>query len=221
MFVSISDSKGNAIKKTQTTDTLKLGNISGTKAFSYAIEKENIKASGSWELKDSSLIFTYDLKPLISEVDSTAYMVDEATKEPYVIYYKNNKEITRVSTKGLVSQKIIRTYHIDTCNLQSLVLTENDVIYRFAYQSKLQESELNFTSIWRGAIGMMVLILILYLFSSNRKNISWKLVGSGLLMQLVFAIGVLKVPFVQRIFEACSNFFVKVLAFTKEGSDFV
>jgi len=221
LFSSITDKNGNNIKKTLPTDTLKISSSSKEKPFSYAIEKENINATGTWELKDSTLIFTYDLKPLVANIDSTAYLVDENTKEPFVIYFKNNKEITRVSTKGLVSQKIVRTYKVDTCNLNRLVLVENDVAYSFSYESKLQESQLNFTSIWRGAIGMMVLILILYLFSSNRKNISWRLVGSGLLMQLIFAIGVLKVPFVQRIFEACSNFFVKVLAFTKEGSDFV
>ncbi len=220
-FISIKDSIGNTVKKTQTTDTLYISNKNKANNFHYSIELENIKASGNWELKDSNLIFTYDLKPLISDVDSTSYTVDEATKIPYVIYYKNNKEVTRVSTNGLVSQKIIRTYKIDTCNLQSLVLKEKGITYKFGYQSIIQESSTNFVSIIRGLIGMIVLILILYLFSNNRKKISWKLVGSGLLMQLIFAIGVLKVPFVQHIFEACSNFFVRVLAFTKEGSDFV
>jgi CNT family concentrative nucleoside transporter len=220
-FVSIKDSAGNEVKKVLPTDTLKIFSKQKANHFSYAIEKENIKASGSWELVDSNLIFTYDLKPLIADVDSTAYMVDEQTKQPFVVYYKNNKELTRVSTEGLVSQKIIRSYKIDTCSLDRLVIKEKGITYTFSYQSKILESDMNFNSIWRGTIGMAVLILILYLFSSNRKQISWKLVGSGLLMQLLFAIGVLKVPFVQHVFEACSNFFVKVLAFTKEGSDFV
>ncbi len=220
-FVSIKDSLGNEVKKAQTTDTLIISNKSKGNKFSYAIEKENIKATGTWELIDSNLVFTYDLKPLITDIDSNAYIVDELTKIPYVVYYKNNKEVTRISTDGLVSQKITRTYKIDICNLQSLVLKEKDVTYTFSYHSTLTESSTNFTSIWRGLIGMIVLILILYLFSNNRKQISWKLVGTGLLMQLIFAIGVLKIPFVQHIFEACSNFFVKVLAFTKEGSDFV
>src|SRR5690606_18424989 len=52
-------------------------------------------------------------------------------------------------------------------------------------------------TLWRGALGMAVLILISFLFSSNRKAINWKTVGIGLALQLLIAIGVLKVPFVQ------------------------
>lgn len=220
-FVSITDSTGKAVKNVESTDTLKIFNKGKENLFSYSIAKENIHASGTWQLTDSNLIFTYDLKPLLTEIDSTAYNVNTETKKPEIIFYKNNKEITRINTSGIESQKIIRTYRVDTCNLNTLLLKEKGISYRFQYQSKLTESNISFNAVWRGMLGMIILVLILYLFSNNRKQISWKLVGSGLLLQIVFAIGVLKVPFVQHVFEACSNFFVKVLAFTKEGSDFV
>lgn len=75
--------------------------------------------------------------------------------------------------------------------------------------------------ILRGIIGMAVLILIGYIFSSNRKAINWKTVGLGLAAQLVLALGVLKVPIIKSIFEFVGSVFVAVLEFTKAGTIFL
>ncbi len=76
-------------------------------------------------------------------------------------------------------------------------------------------------SIWRGVLGMFVLILISYLFSANRKAINWKTVGIGLTIQLLIAIGVLKVPFIQSAFESVGQVFVSILDYTRAGSQFL
>ncbi|RMG80145.1 MAG: Na+ dependent nucleoside transporter [Bacteroidetes bacterium] len=81
--------------------------------------------------------------------------------------------------------------------------------------------EITFTGIIRGMIGMLVLIAIAFAFSVNRKAISWPLVIKGLLIQFIFAIGVLKVDWVATFFRVCSSFFVKVISFTKEGTEFL
>ena len=73
----------------------------------------------------------------------------------------------------------------------------------------------------RGLLGMLVLIFIAYIFSENRKAIPWKIVGYGLLMQVVLAIGVLQVSFIQSGFEFIGRLFVKVLDFTNEGTRFL
>lgn len=73
----------------------------------------------------------------------------------------------------------------------------------------------------RGLLGMAVLILISYFFSANRKAINWKTVSFGLIGQLILAVGVLKVPFIQSIFEVISKIFVKILEFTQAGSQFL
>ena len=65
------------------------------------------------------------------------------------------------------------------------------------------------TSLWRGVLGMFSLILIAFLFSANRKAISWKRVAIGLSLQLVIAIGVLKVSFIQKAFELVGKLFLK------------
>ena len=60
-------------------------------------------------------------------------------------------------------------------------------------------------------MGMAVLIAIAYLFSNNRKAVNWKMVGTGLLFQLILAVGILYVPFVQVFFEFIGKGFVKIL----------
>lgn len=73
----------------------------------------------------------------------------------------------------------------------------------------------------RGMMGMAVLIAIAYVFSSNRKAVNWKMVGTGLLFQLILAVGILYIPFVQVFFEFIGKGFVKILAFTSEGVNYL
>ncbi|MUH36313.1 Na+ dependent nucleoside transporter [Zobellia amurskyensis] len=76
-------------------------------------------------------------------------------------------------------------------------------------------------SLGRGILGMAVLLLISFLFSSNRRAINWKTVGIGLTLQLFIAIGVLKVPFIQNVFESVGEVFISILGFTRAGSKFL
>ncbi len=80
---------------------------------------------------------------------------------------------------------------------------------------------INIVSISRGLIGMLALVAIAYAFSSDRKSISWKVVGIGLLMQLIIAIGVLYVPAVKGMFEFVGKRFVDVMEFTQAGTSFL
>ena len=73
-------------------------------------------------------------------------------------------------------------------------------------------------SLSRGVMGMLILILIAYVLSNNRKNIPWKVVGLGLLAQLIIAIGVIKISWIKIFFESISSFFVKLLEFTQVGT---
>ncbi len=77
------------------------------------------------------------------------------------------------------------------------------------------------TSILRGVLGMAVLVAIGYVFSDNRKIINWNIILTGIALQLVLAVGVLKVPAIQRGFDAVGSGFVKVISFTDFGTDFL
>jgi CNT family concentrative nucleoside transporter len=76
-------------------------------------------------------------------------------------------------------------------------------------------------SLLRGVLGMVVLVLLSYLLSANRKAINWRTVGLGLSAQIILAIGVLKVSFVQSFFEWVGSLFIAVLDFTMEGTKFL
>ena len=76
-------------------------------------------------------------------------------------------------------------------------------------------------SLLRGVIGMVSLLLIAFIFSNNRRAINWRTVGIGLLLQIGIAIGILKVSFVQQIFDFVGGIFVLILDFTRAGSDFL
>ena len=80
---------------------------------------------------------------------------------------------------------------------------------------------ISFSSIWRGVLGMFTLLVIAFLFSSNRKAINWKTIGIGLGAQLMLAFGVLKITFVQNIFNFIGKGFVLILNFTAAGSEFL
>ena len=77
---------------------------------------------------------------------------------------------------------------------------------------------LSLESLTRGVMGMLILILIAYALSNNRKNIPWKIVGLGLLAQLIIAIGVIKISWIKIFFEYISSFFVKLLEYTQAGT---
>ena len=76
-------------------------------------------------------------------------------------------------------------------------------------------------SLWRGVLGMVALILIAFFFSANKKAIDWKKVAIGLFIQLLIAVGVLKIKFIQSIFEFIGEVFIEILAYTKAGSEFL
>ncbi len=80
---------------------------------------------------------------------------------------------------------------------------------------------MNIESVLRGILGLVVLTAILYAFSTKKKSIDWKLVGWGFFLQLIFAVGIIHVPFIASIFDKVSSFFVVVLDFTRQGSGFV
>ena len=70
-------------------------------------------------------------------------------------------------------------------------------------------------------MGIIVLLIIAFGASSNRKNIPWKTVILALVTQLFIGICILKVPFIQGLFEQLGAFFIKVIEYTLAGSTFL
>ncbi|MGV1109545.1 NupC/NupG family nucleoside CNT transporter [Xanthomonas translucens] len=72
-----------------------------------------------------------------------------------------------------------------------------------------------------GLFGLAVLIGITWLFSNNKRAVDWKLVTTGLVLQIGFASLVLLVPGGREVFDWLGQLFVKVLSFVNEGSNFI
>ena len=72
-----------------------------------------------------------------------------------------------------------------------------------------------------GIFGLAVLISIAFVLSSNRKAVDFKLVASGVSLQLFFAILVILVPGGREFFEGLSRIFVRIISFAMEGSAFI
>ncbi|RJE72656.1 NupC/NupG family nucleoside CNT transporter [Reichenbachiella sp. MSK19-1] len=117
------------------------------------------------------------------------------------------------------AQSTIAPVPIDTV----ISAPQDSIIAQSVMGEQLQplEEENRVVSVLRGMLGMAVLILIAWLFSSNRRAIRWKVVGIGLAIQVALAMGVLHLSFVRAIFEFVGRIFTQVLEFTKIGSQFL
>ncbi len=73
----------------------------------------------------------------------------------------------------------------------------------------------------RSFLGMLVLLFIGWCLSLNRKNIAWRVVIGGTLLQLVFAFLVLKTEAGKAFFFAVNDVIVALLGFAKAGASFV
>ena len=87
--------------------------------------------------------------------------------------------------------------------------------------------DISFVSILRGLIGIAVVVSIAFLFSENKSKIPWKIVGIGLLFQIVLAFLILNpfgVSFLEYFrlgFQLLGKMFVAILDFSKAGADFL
>jgi CNT family concentrative nucleoside transporter len=72
-----------------------------------------------------------------------------------------------------------------------------------------------------GVIGIIVILGLAYLWSNNRRKINYRLVITGMLLQISLAIFILKVPIGQDIFYWLGKAINKLLDFSKEGGLFV
>lgn len=73
----------------------------------------------------------------------------------------------------------------------------------------------------RGFLGLAAFIGIAVLFSENRRSIPWRLVGAGLLFQIVCGALVLKIDAVRAGVDWVGQRFVDILDFNRAGSQFL
>ncbi|MCF8060672.1 MAG: NupC/NupG family nucleoside CNT transporter [Bacteriovoracaceae bacterium] len=70
-------------------------------------------------------------------------------------------------------------------------------------------------------VGLLFMVAVAFGLSSDRKNINWKTVGSGIALQLTLGLLILKTSAGQAVFEGARSFFTGILGYTNEGSKFI
>ncbi len=173
--------------------------------FNYSlVSKDSLKATGKYIHQNNLLIFNYDLPKdtvryyNITELSDSTLVLSEKN----ILYkFSNTKNVVVATTTEMVSEA-------DT----QIESKQNGIIPSQGF---------SMNSMFRGMLGMFVLLVLAFLFSSNRRAIDWKIVGLGLIFQIIIAIGVLKISFVQAVFNFIGKGFVEILEYTKAGSKFL
>lgn len=201
---------------------LKLTNTNDQKKFTALLVK-NDTLTGTWEYKDKKLtLIPKTIDPFSSHIDSIVSETDTIGNR-LVFYSKGIKELT-FSNGQLQNHRVEIIFQVDSLTDSRMQITENGgkgEPFVYTYTPPVHESTMSAESISRGLLGILFLLIVCWLLSANRGAIKWRLVLTGLTIQFVFAILVLKVPFVESVFESISSFFVKVVSFAGEGATFL
>jgi CNT family concentrative nucleoside transporter len=209
-FKTVTKSDGTSLLK---SEEAKIFSLVGGK-FEFPVFGEYEKASGTY-LQQNNLIIFNSLIPKkelryfnIVSLDNARLVLSEGD----VTYTFSSQEYTKSQLpKTAVKEDIKLT--ADASQKEAIIRNEKEEI--------IPSGDFTFSSFWRGVLGMFSLIVIAFLFSANRKAISWKRVAIGLALQLVIAVGVLKVSFIQKGFELVGKLFIEILEYTKAGSSFL
>jgi concentrative nucleoside transporter, CNT family len=118
-------------------------------------------------------------------------------------------------TTTIVKETLIENVDKDTVNQTQEVPSKSSILI------SNEKTGFSIITILRGLLGMVVLVFIAWLFSANRRGVDWFVITKGLAIQLLLAICILYLPFVAVFFEIVGKMFVKILDFTKVGSEFL
>jgi CNT family concentrative nucleoside transporter len=70
-------------------------------------------------------------------------------------------------------------------------------------------------------IGVVLLLGLAWLLSSDRKNVPWRIIAWGLGLQMLFAVLVLKTPPGRWLFDQLNTLVITLLGYTNDGSRFI
>ena len=128
---------------------------------------------------------------------------------------------TFIVLNGQVASAAVQSFPIDSVVDAADVAVEQVVDKSSILIDRSASDGFNFISFLRGLLGIVVLLGLGWLFSSNRRAIPWKTVFVGLALQIALAVGILNISFIRWIFEFFGKIFVVILDFTKEGTNFL
>lgn len=192
-FESITSSSGDSLLEVSDADSMSL-EPSGN--FFYSIAAKDLLARGSWELNGDRLAYIYE-----NPIDTLRYYQILTQNDTALVFqeYETIYSFSRKSASPASIQEKAPPKTVDTASLENI----------------------SFSGVLRGLLGLAVLVLVGFLFSSNRRAINWPLIVKGIAIQIIFAFAILKVEFIKNIFDYLSEGFVVLLSFTTAGSEFI
>ncbi|WP_228547293.1 NupC/NupG family nucleoside CNT transporter [Nonlabens antarcticus] len=187
----------------------KQATFKGVAVDSVAFGKSNFTyyLAGEDSLQNATGNYFYDLNELTlyfvePQSEPKRYTVENLTGE--LLVYKNDSE----------SFDFSRT--VEPLDVAAATTTKAD----FAIDPSMGFG-FTFKSFYRGMIGIVFILGLCFALSAHKRKIDWKLVATGLGLQILFAVLVLKVPAVAYVFDWVSNKVVDFLNVSEAGADFV
>ncbi len=190
-----------------------------------------------------ALIFCFTAKPFFAQSNDFLFNTWERssgslTINPNGTFQSNDDDLTELksgnwfqdkSNQNKVENILILVNSADTCLLtfkkingsQIAFSTDSGKTFYFVQKEIRNNSGFTFVGFIRGFIGLLFILGLAYLLSHDRRAINWKLVGKGIGLQLLLAVLILKVPFVESVFDFLSKAFTKVVNMSHDGATFV
>ena len=192
-FYKISDTTG---KELLTIDSADYFHLQDDGRFEYELaSKNNLHASGTWEYTNRILHLNY-----IEPSDTLRNYEIKILDDTLMVFHEG---------------------HVDFHFTRALRQDDTELSAALPINYDYSQSGFNVNSLLRGVLGLTVLILLTFLMSSKRRKVNWGLIIKGLLIQFIFALAILKVPFIRSAFDWVSKAFVTLLSFTYKGSEFL
>jgi len=208
--VSITDSLNKT--KNIPSQSISLSLNTELQRFEHKFKVEDLVLTGTWELKDKTLILNEELAPAEHLIDSTVYKVIDG--RPNILYYKDGKLLTSFEENKLYSEPVAHRYNIKKITPDTLVLSKEGSTFLYVNTKSKDDAFVqktgggfNITTLLRGLLGIAFLIFIAWIFSSNRRKISWRVVITGLIIQLSIAVGILFIPLIEDFFGIVGQIF--------------
>lgn len=187
--------------------------------FRYNLLDQDIVVEGGYTRTKDSVFLQLGLQDQNQAVDSLRYVVRDG--QAAIEMYQGNLSIGNLNADNFHSLRTQEAYGISFSTDSSLLTLTGPAGTFQLKRLVMQTGGFSIMSILRAILGMACLLGFAYLISSNRKKIDWRLVGTGVGLQLFLAILVLKVPGFSWVFEQISKVFVEILGFTESGVSFL
>lgn len=175
--------------------------------------------SGSWILKENQLTLSSVPKNQSVAVDSVLWE-NNYDGEASIKLKNREQTIGKIENGKLYPEKVSTVLTINKLSDTELIIDFGEGKTYFQKQ-QIKETSWSINSIVRGLLGICFFVFFAWIFSADRKNINWSLITKGIILQLVIAVMVLKIPIIERGFDAISGGFVTLISFTDYGFNFL